>query len=97
MTNRPQFAQLCLIQCLIQTNQNFFKKTETVVNAGSGERIRTLVGQGPELKGDVHPIQCPVNALGEVNEEYTYGKASRTADVTDGEIKKTIYATFRWA
>ena len=37
-----------------------------------------------ELKGDVHPIQCPVNALGEVNEEYTYGKASRTADVTDG-------------
>ena len=41
-----------------------------------------------ELKGDVHPIQCPVNALGEVNEDYTYGKASRTADVTDGEIKK---------
>ena len=41
-----------------------------------------------ELKGDVHPIQCPVNALGEVNEEYTYGKASRTADVTDGEIIK---------
>jgi hypothetical protein len=45
----------------------------------------------------MHPIQCPVNALGEVNEEYTYGKASRTADVTVGEIKKTIYATFRWA
>ena len=45
----------------------------------------------------MHPIQCPDNALGEVNEEYTYGKASRTADVTDGEIKKTIYATFRWA
>ena len=51
-----------------------------------------------ELKGDVHPIQCPVNALGEVNEEYTYGKAFRTADVTDGKIiKKTTFATFRWA
>ena len=47
-----------------------------------------VIGHNPELKGDVHPIQCPVNALGEVNEEYTYGKASRTADVTDGEIKK---------
>ena len=48
-----------------------------------------MIGHNPELKGDVHPIQCPVNALGEVNEEYTYGKASRTADVTVGEIKKT--------
>ena len=47
-----------------------------------------MIGHNPELKGDVHPIQCPVNALGEVNEEYTYGKASRTADVTDGKIKK---------
>ena len=47
-----------------------------------------VIGHNPELKGDVHPIQCPVNALGEVNEEYTYGKASRTADVTDGKIKK---------
>ena len=47
-----------------------------------------MIGHNPELKGDVHPIQCPVNALGEVNEEYTYGKASRTADVTDGEIIK---------
>ena len=56
-----------------------------------------MIGHNPELKGDVHPIQCPVNALGEVNEEYTYGKASRTADVTDGKIKKTIFATFRWA
>ncbi len=48
---------------------------------------RICIGNA-ELKGDVHPIQCPVNALGEVNEEYTYGKASRTADVTDGEIIK---------
>ena len=47
-----------------------------------------MIGHNSELKGDVHPIQCPVNALGEVNEEYTYGKASRTADVTDGKIKK---------
>ena len=47
-----------------------------------------MIGHNPELKGDVHPIQCPVNALGEVNEEHTYGKASRTADVTDGKIKK---------
>ena len=47
-----------------------------------------VIGHNPELKGDVHPIQCPVNALGEVNEEYTYGKASRTADVTDGKIIK---------
>jgi len=47
-----------------------------------------VIGHNPELKGDVHPIQCPVNALGEVNEEYTYGKASWTADVTDGKIKK---------
>ena len=54
-----------------------------------------MVGHNPELKGDVYPIQCPVNALEEVNEEYTYGKASRTADVTDGKIKKTIYTTFR--
>ena len=46
-----------------------------------------MIEHNPELKGDVHPIQCPVNALGEVNEEYTYGKASRTADVTVGEIK----------
>ena len=61
------------------------------------KKFRSLVEQGPELKGDVHPIHCPVNALGEVNEEYTYGKASRTADVTDGKIKKTIFATFRWA
>ena len=44
-----------------------------------------MIGHNPELKGDVHPIQCPVNALGEVKEEYTYGKASRTADVLDGE------------
>ena len=56
-----------------------------------------MFANGTELKGDVHPTQCPVNALGEVNEEYTYGKASRTADVIDGEIKKTFYATFRWA
>ncbi len=56
-----------------------------------------MIGHNPELKGDVHPIQCPVNALGEVNEEYTYGKASRTADVIHGEIKKTVYATLRWA
>ena len=56
-----------------------------------------MIGHNPELKGDVHPIQCPVNALGEVNEEYTYGKASRTADVIHGEFKKTFYATFRWA
>ncbi len=55
-----------------------------------------MIGHNPELKGDVHTIQCPDNALGEVNEEY-YGKASRTADVTDGKIKKTIFATFRWA
>ena len=33
-----------------------------------------MIGHNPELKGDVHPIQCPVNTLGEVNEEYTYGK-----------------------
>ena len=33
-----------------------------------------MIGHNPELKGDVHPIQCPVNALGEVKEEYTYGK-----------------------
>ena len=59
--------------------------------------VGTMIGHNPELKGDVHPIQCPVNALGEVNEEYTYGKASRTADVNDGKIKKTIFATFRWA
>ena len=57
-----------------------------------------MIWHNPELKGDVHPIQCPVNALGEVKEEYTYGKASRTADVTDGKIiKKTTFATFRWA
>ena len=35
-----------------------------------------MIGHNPELKGDVHPIQCPANALGEVNEEYTYEKAS---------------------
>ena len=46
-----------------------------------------MIGHNPELKGDVHPIQCPVYALGEVKEEYIYGKASRTADVTVGEIK----------
>ena len=45
-----------------------------------------MIGHNPELKEDVHPIQCPINALGEVNKEYTYGKASRTADVIDGEI-----------
>ena len=61
------------------------------------KEVGTMIGHNPELKGDVHPIQCPVNALGEVNEEYTYGKASRTADVIHGEIKKTFYATFRWA
>ena len=44
--------------------------------------VGMMIGHNPELKGDVHPIQCPVNALGEVNEEYTYGKASRTADVS---------------
>jgi len=47
-----------------------------------------MIGHNPELKGDVHPIQCPVTALGEVKEEYTYGKASRTADVTDGKTYK---------
>ena len=46
-----------------------------------------MIGHNPELKGDVHPIHCPVYALGEVKEEYIYGKASRTADVTVGEIK----------
>ena len=56
-----------------------------------------MIGHNPELKGYVHPIQCPVNALGEVNEEYTYGKASRTVDVIHGEIKKTFYPSFRRA
>ena len=57
-----------------------------------------MIGHNPELKGDVHPIQCPVNALGEVNEEYTYVKSSLTAYVTDCKIiKKTTFATFRWA
>ena len=59
------------------------------MNEQTGKReVWIVIGHNPELKGDVHPIQCPVNALGEVNEEYTYGKASWTANVTDGKIKK---------
>ena len=44
------------------------------------------VGSWTEGGRAPHPMS-PVNALGEINEEYTYGKASRTADVTVGEIK----------
>ena len=47
-----------------------------------------MIGNNPVLNGYVHPIHCLFSTLGEVNEEYTYGEASWTADVTDGKIKK---------
>jgi len=42
------------------------------------------------------PLQCPINALGEVNEEQTFISTSNCGCFRWG-ICGTIIATFRWA